>query len=166
MRQHEFDQRLLRIKLGPIDERISVVRELAEQEGLSLAERRQLLIAIQRYILGSGGDVPRDLTAVLSAVLALTTQQDLRLKALELFQARLLHGPLATLKEAARAGDAGGEPVPATAAAASTSVVRQVSRAIMEPQNLYVVRRGRNTSRPPRHGGCDRCTPLRWKGLS
>ena len=93
VRQHEFDQRLLRIKLGPIDERINVVRELAEHEGLTLAERRQLLIAIQRYILGSGGDVPRDLTMVLNAVLALTTQQELRLKALELYQAALEHLP-------------------------------------------------------------------------
>ena len=91
--QREFDQLLLRIKLAPMDERLVVVRDLASRENLTLAERRQLLIAIQRYILGTGGEVPRDLRNVLGSVLLLATHAELRLKALDLFQTALEHLP-------------------------------------------------------------------------
>jgi transitional endoplasmic reticulum ATPase len=92
-RRREFEEQLLRIKLAPVEERVKLVESLIGAQNLNLAERRQLLLAIQRYILSSRGDTPRDLAALLVAIPALANRQDLRIKALSLFRAALEHLP-------------------------------------------------------------------------
>jgi transitional endoplasmic reticulum ATPase len=85
----EFEQQLLKLKMSPMDERLALLRDLSEREQLTLTQRRQLLMAVQRYILGSGSEMPRELSGVLTAVLSLATQLELKLKALELFNSAL-----------------------------------------------------------------------------
>jgi transitional endoplasmic reticulum ATPase len=88
-RRQLLEDVLLKVKLAALDERIKLVLELAEHDELSPAERRQVLIAIQRYIISSRGDTPRDMPGLLSAILRLANRTDLRRKALEMFRSAL-----------------------------------------------------------------------------
>jgi len=86
-RRQLLEDVLLSVKLAQPDERIKLVLELAGHQELSPAERRQVLIAIQRYIINSRGESPRDMPALLAAILQLANRLDLRRKALEMFRA-------------------------------------------------------------------------------
>ena len=92
-RRRQFEAELLRIKLLPVEERIHLACELAENGSLSFRERRQLLIAIQRYIMSGRIDRPRDLSGLLKTIGSLATRHDLRLMALKLFRAALEYLP-------------------------------------------------------------------------
>jgi ATP-dependent 26S proteasome regulatory subunit len=86
-RRREFEERLLAIKLAPLEQRAKLVIELAAEPGLNLSERRQLLLAVQRYVLRSRGDAPANCGELLQAVLTVANRLDLRIKALALFHA-------------------------------------------------------------------------------
>ncbi len=107
-RRRQLEDLLLSIKLAGQEQRLTLIAELAEKGELTSAERRQVLIAIQRYILGSRSETPRDLSGLLSSILRLANRYELRRKALELFRAALeclpraevlpqLKGPLSEL---------------------------------------------------------------------
>lgn len=89
IRRQLLEDVLLKIKLAAPDERIKLVLELAEHPELSPAERRQVLIAIQRYIISSRGEAPRDIPGLLAAILKLANRIDLRRKALEMFRSAM-----------------------------------------------------------------------------
>jgi len=92
-RRRQFEAELLRIKLLPIEERIKLCAELSERETLSSTERRQLLIAIQRYVMSGRIDRPKDISGLLATIGRLATRHDLRLMALKQYRSALEYLP-------------------------------------------------------------------------
>ncbi len=91
VRQREFEQQLLKIKFAASEERVELLARLAEDPALNLVQRRQVLFAIQRYILGQRADAPADLQGVLFTVLKVINGVELRVRALGLFRLALDH---------------------------------------------------------------------------
>ncbi|MBN2081336.1 AAA family ATPase [bacterium] len=85
-RRRLLEDLLLSIKLASQEERIALIIELAGRDELTLAERRQVLIATQRYLVNARTELPREIAGLLWAILRLANRQDLRRKALELFR--------------------------------------------------------------------------------
>lgn len=82
---------MLRLKFASSDERVEQLAAIASGDGLSLAQRRQMLLAVQRYVLGQRSDVPDDLRRVLETVTTLADRLELRIKGLELFRSAMEH---------------------------------------------------------------------------
>lgn len=91
VRQREFEQQLLKIKFAAGDERVERLAALADDASLNLVQRRQVLFAIQRYVLGQRADSPEDLQGVLNIVLKVNNSIELRVRALGLFRLALDH---------------------------------------------------------------------------
>lgn len=91
VRQREFEQQLLKIKFAANEERVELLAHLAADAALNLVQRRQVLFAIQRYILSQRADAPADLQGVLFTVLKVLNSVELRIRALGLFRMALDH---------------------------------------------------------------------------
>jgi transitional endoplasmic reticulum ATPase len=85
-RQRGFDSLMLAIKLAPPADRLTLVRQLAEQTELTIDERRQVLLAIKRYVVSPNRGSSHDHRPLLEAVLALASRTELRLIALHIYQ--------------------------------------------------------------------------------
>ncbi len=80
----EFEEALLRIRIAAEQDRIRLFHELARTSGLSLLNRRQLLLFADRYLLNDKAEVLNNLDRVLSALVEQAQSDTLVDRVLEL----------------------------------------------------------------------------------
>ena len=85
-RAHGFDHQMLTLKLAPPAERIALACDASLREDITRDERRQLLIAIKRYVVAPNRGPSQDYRPLLEAVLRLANRTELRIKALAIFK--------------------------------------------------------------------------------
>jgi len=88
-RQRWFEDQLLRVKLASGEQRVELIAALARGSSLSVIERRQILLAVRRYVFVQRTELPGNLGLLLDAVLVLAYPLRLRIKAFELFHLAL-----------------------------------------------------------------------------
>ncbi len=88
-RRREFEQDLLRLKLSTAESKVELLSQLSQIADLTAAERRQLLLSVERYVLNPRSEVPARITPVLEAILRLTSREHNWSYALKLFRMAL-----------------------------------------------------------------------------
>jgi SpoVK/Ycf46/Vps4 family AAA+-type ATPase len=83
-RRRVFDTAVLEFTLASSERRLALLREFAVKPELSTAERRQLLIAVHRYMFSQRGELPAALNELLDMLLRLANTFELRCKLLEM----------------------------------------------------------------------------------
>jgi AAA+ superfamily predicted ATPase len=83
-RRREFDAAVLTFTLAHSDRRLELLRQFAGQTELNVPERRQLLIAVHRYMFSQRGELPPALGELLDLLLRLSNTFELRCKLLEM----------------------------------------------------------------------------------
>lgn len=89
--ERDFSSQILRIKLAAPDKKLEVVKELAAQPGLTPTQRRQIFVAIQRYMLAQRAEMPSNLIELLSTAVALSEGYENWVTVLEMFKQVLEH---------------------------------------------------------------------------
>jgi transitional endoplasmic reticulum ATPase len=74
-RRRSIEDLILRLKLAKAEDKPRLLEELAQVEGLTAAERRQALLAAQRYVFTPRLDVSANLEGLLGTVLKLTARE-------------------------------------------------------------------------------------------
>lgn len=89
--ERDFYSQILRIKLAAPERKLEVVKEIAQQPGLTAMQRRQVLVAIQRYMLAQRSEMPANLPELLEAALGLADNYENWITVLEMFTQVLEH---------------------------------------------------------------------------
>jgi SpoVK/Ycf46/Vps4 family AAA+-type ATPase len=86
--RHAFDALMMRFKLASAQERLELLEESIQLD-LDASSRRQMLIAVNRYMLAERGELPSNANQLLQLLAKLANNFDLRIKLVEMLPSML-----------------------------------------------------------------------------